>query len=201
MKQLILIFGTLLISSVVGAQTYVTVSADHARISSNEFEDADIDGWAAGIDLSHWFDNEVFVNVAGGINKSSLSECTSEFCVSSDADSTGMSVDVGKRFNNITPFIRARFDRVETSFSSDSLTFTESDSEWDFGIGVLIEVGAMIYGVTADALKDADEGFELSGEITFKVTDDDGITLRIGRAVNVVNIESTRFGIGWVRFF
>ena len=29
----------------------------------------------------------------------------------------------------------------------------------------------------------------------------DGITIKIGRLVNADDLESTRFGIGWTRFF
>ena len=59
----------------------------------------------------------------------------------------------------------------------------------------------MIYGVSADGLRDTDEGFQLFGEVTFKVSNADGITVKIGRLFNVDEIESTSFGIGWVRFF
>lgn len=201
MRQAILLITALFVSSNLMAQTYVTVLGDYARASSDEFDNADLDGWGASIDLTHWFDNEVYVNVAGGISRSSISECIQNTCVEAEADVVGTSLAVGMRFNGVTPFVRTRFEEVETTYSIGSRSFTDDETEWDYGIGALVEIGDMIYGVSADGLRDTDEGFLLFGEITFKVTNADGITLKIGRLFNVDEIESTSFGIGWVRFF
>ena len=201
MKQAMLLITALLMSSSLTAQTYVTLLGDYARASSDEFDNADLDGWGVGIDLTHWFDNEVYVNVAGGISKSSISECIQGACVRADADVKGTSLAVGMRFNGVTPFVRTRFEKVESTFSITDVSITDDETEWDYGVGALVEFGDMIYGVSADGLRDTDEGFLLFGEVTFKVTNADGITVKIGRLFNVDEIESTSFGVGWVRFF
>lgn len=201
MKQAILIFTALLTCSSLAAQTYVTVLGDYFRASSNELEDADFDGWGAGIDLTHWFDSEVYVNVSGGIQNSGISECFEGICVEADTDVIGTTVALGKRFGSFTPFVKAAYANVETTFSIQDQSFTDDETDWDVGIGGLLESGDMIYGVTVEGLRDRDDGFTVTGQIVYKLTSTDGISINIGRLFNVDDLESTRFGIGWVRFF
>ncbi|MCY4128219.1 MAG: hypothetical protein OXG15_03125 [Gammaproteobacteria bacterium] len=200
MKQATLIFAALLTSSSLMAQTYVTVSGDYFRATSDEVQDADFDGWGAGIDLTHWFDNEVYVNVSGGIQNAGISECIEGFCVKADTDVIGTSVALGKRFENFTPFVKTSFVKVDTTYSVLNQSFTDDETDWDVGFGGLLESGDMLFGITVDGLRDTDDGFTVTGQAIYKVTSTDGISINIGRLFNVDDLESTRFGIGWVRF-
>ena len=201
MKQAILIFTALLTSSGLMAQTYVTVLGDYFRATSDDFENADFDGWGAGVNLTHWFDNEVYVNVSGGIQNSGISECIEGICVKADTDLIGTSLAVGKRFDSFTPFVKTGYQKVDTTYSVAGRSFTDDETDWDVGFGGLLESGDMIYGVTVDGLRDTDDGFTVTGQIVYKVSSTDGISINVGRLFNVDDLESTRFGIGWVRYF
>ncbi len=201
MKQTILIFTALLMSSSLVAQTYVTVLGDYFKASARDVDDVDLDGWGAGINLSHWFDNEMYVNVAGGVNRSSFNECLQGICVKSDSDVTETNVAWGMRFENITPFVRVGYAKVDSTYTMAGSTFADDESDWDLGIGGLLEVGDVIYGLSADGLRDSDDGFTVTGELTYKLSSSNGISFKLGRLFNVDDLESTRFGIGWVWFF
>ena len=201
MKQAILIFTALLMSSSLVAQTYVAVLGDYFKASAKDVDDVDLDGWGAGINLSHWFDNEMYVNVAGGVNRSSFNECLQGICVKSDSDVTETNVAWGMRFENITPFVRAGYAKVDSTYTIAGSTFADDETDWDLGIGGLLEVGDVIYGLSADGLRDTDDGFTVTGELTYKLSSSTGISFKLGRLFNVDDLESTRFGIGWVWFF
>ena len=201
MKRATLIFTALLISSGLGAQTYVSVLGDYFKASAKDVDDVDLDGWGAGINLSHWFDNEVYINVAGGFINSSFNECIQGICVKSDSDVTETNIAVGMRFENITPFVRAGYAKVDSTYTIAGSTFADDETDWDVGIGGLLELGDVIYGLSAEGLRDTDDGFTVIGELTYKLSSSNGISLKLGRLFNVDDLESTTFGIGWVWFF
>lgn len=201
MKKAILIFTALLLCSGLGAQTYVTVLGDYFKASAKDADDVDLDGWGAGINLSHWFDNEVYINVTGGFNNSSINECVEGFCVKADVNALDTNVAVGMRFDNITPFVRAGYVKVNSKYTVLGQSFTDDETDWDVGIGGLLEAGDLIYGLSAEGLRDTGEGFTVTGELTYKLSNSTGISFKLGRLFNVDDLESTRFGVGWVMFF
>ena len=200
MKQAILLTVALLMSSSLMAQTYSTVLVDYFTAKADDV-DTDLDGWGVGVDLTHWFDNEIYVNVGTGLTRSSIGECFEGICVEADTDVSMITAAVGRRFENITPFVRLGYQRAETTYSIANRSFTDDETDWDYGLGALVAFGDTIFGISADGLRDADEGFTLTGEVTFMIPNGDGITIKIGRLVNADDLESTRFGIGWTRFF
>ena len=201
MKHAILTFAFLVLSSSLHAQTFMNVFGDYSTASATGDDAIDFDGWGAGVDLTHWFDNDVYIKVGGGIHNSSFDECIQSICVEADADAIITNLRLGKRFGNVTQFVRASYAQVESTYSISGSSFTDDETEWDYGIGGLFEAGNVIFGLSVDGLRDIDEGFTVLGEITYQVTRTDGISFHIGRLFNVDDVKSTRFGIGWLRFF
>ena len=201
MKEAILVFSVLLMSYNLLAQTYATVLGDYFRATSTEVEDADFDGWGAGVELSHWFDNEIYMGVSGGIQRTGISECIESFCVKADSNVIGTTFALGKRFGDFTPFVKSSFASVTTTYSVLGQSFTDDDTDWDVGFGGLFALSDAIYGLTVDGLRDTSDGFIVTGQVTYQLSRINGVSIYIGRLFNVDDLESTRIGVGWVRYF